>query len=82
MTTDEQKIHNWHDLLNGYKKKISDNQLHLLRDRIQRLEVRKSSMERAITNQPKRIDKASLLQEIKDTDQIIHELSKKLLTFD
>ena len=82
MTTNEQKIHIWHDLLKGYKKKISFNQIHLLRDRIQRLEVRKASMERAITNQPKRIDKASLLQEIKDTDQIINELSKKLLTFD
>ena len=82
MTTNEQKIHIWHDLLKGYKEKISVNQIHLLRDRIQRLEVRKASMERAITNQPKRIDKASLLQEIKDTDQIINELSKKLLTFD
>jgi len=82
MTTNEQKIHIWHDLLKDYKKKISVNQIHLLCDRIQRLEVRKASMERAITNQLKRIDKASLLQEIKDTDQIINELSKKLLTFD
>ena len=76
--TEEDKQHYWHELLNGYIDSVSENQIHLLRDRIQRLEVRKASMEQSIANYPTRIDKASILIEIEDSGRLIKELTEKL----
>jgi len=78
MQSQEEKQKNWRTLLNTYIENVSEHQVHLLRDRIQRLEARKTSMEQSIANYPTRIDKASLLIENEDTDRLLKELTEKL----